>query len=349
MNTTSGKWITLIILLVSFTACSDNSDDGPSISGIYVVNEGNFNQGNASVTVYNAEAQDVVQQAFESQNNRPLGDVANNITRIEDRLYIVVNNSHKIEVVNPDDLSSIGTISIPEQGSPRNIVKARDGIAYVTNLYANTVSIVDLESLSVTGSIGVGNNPEGIAVANQRAFVANSGLGSGNTVTVIDVTTDEVINTLDVGDNPTDMVKDAADRIWLVCTGAYNDYSDPNDDTPGFLYVINSGTTSITNSIELGGHPSDIAISNNEGKVFILNEGIQIIRTSDLKLEATWALNRSLYALGVSETNKTYVYGADPKNYAQQGMAIKYDMNGVPVDSFDTGIIPGSFYMEIDK
>jgi YVTN family beta-propeller protein len=338
-----------LILLLGLSSCSDKKDDSVSISGIYVVNEGNFNQGNASITTYDAEEQKLVQQAFEKTNGRPLGDVANNITRIGDRLYIVVNNSHKVEVVNPDDLTSIGTIDIPNQASPRSIAKAREGIAYVTNLYGNNVSIVDLDAMEVTGSIAVGDNPEGIVVANGKAFVANSGLGSGNTVSVIDVTKDEVIRTMDVGDNPTDMVLDAADRVWLLCTGAYNDYNDPNDDTPGYLYVINSGTESIVNTIELGGHPGDLTISNKQGKVFVLNNAIQIIRTTDLVMEGSWSVNRNLYALQISDGDDTFLYGADPKNYAQQGLAVKYNMEGTAIDSFATGIIPGGFYVDLSK
>jgi YVTN family beta-propeller protein len=349
MSLKTGRWYIICTLIIALTACSDDKDNGPAVSGIFVANEGNFGQGNASITSYNAEENELTQQAFEATNGRPLGDVANSITRIDDRLYIVVNNSHKIEVVDPEDLTSIGTISIPDDASPRSIVKAREGVAYVTNLYGNSVSVVNLEDQEVIKEIAVGENPEGIAVANGKAYVANSGLGSGKTLSVIDATSDQLLETKEVGDNPTDIVVDAADRIWVLCTGAYNDFNDPNDDTPGYLYVINSGTGTVAETIELGGHPSDLVISNREGKVFVLNTSIQIIRTSDLNIETTWTLDRSLYALGISDADDTYLYGTDPKNYAQQGLAIKYDMEGVPVDSFATGIIPGSFYIDVSK
>ncbi|MEX2363269.1 MAG: DUF5074 domain-containing protein, partial [Balneolaceae bacterium] len=177
--------ISLVALLI-FAGCNTKSEpDEVTLAGIYVLNEGNFGQANASITSYNPETGVVTQNVYESVNGTPIGDALQSAALIDEKLYLVVNNSHKIEVVNPETFTNIGTIEIANGASPRYIAKAGEHKAYVTNLYANAVSIINLESLEETGSIEVGANPEGIAVVGTNAFVANSGFGNGNTVSII--------------------------------------------------------------------------------------------------------------------------------------------------------------------
>jgi len=43
-----------------------------------------------------------------------------------------------------------------------------------------------------------------------------------------------------------------------------------------------------------------------------------------------------------------FLRGSDAKNFAQSGLAIQYDLNGVKLDRFPTGIIPGTFYFSTE-
>lgn len=172
------------------------------MKGILVLNEGNFGQANASVTSYNPESGEVSQNRYENVNGSPIGDVLYSATEIGDRLYLVVNNSSKIEVVDKETFTKIATIRIANEASPRELVKVSETKAYVTNLFGNSVSVINLETNEEVSTIAVGSNPEGIAVVDELAYVANSGFGNGNTISVINTSSDTVMRTITVGDNP---------------------------------------------------------------------------------------------------------------------------------------------------
>jgi YVTN family beta-propeller protein len=338
------------MLLFLTTACKKNdSDSGTTLKGVFVLNEGNFGQANASITSYNPETGEVSQNRYENENGSPIGDVLYSATEIGDRLYLVVNNSSKIEVVDKETLTKIATIRIANEASPRELVQVSETKAYVTNLFGNSVSVINLETNEEDSTIAVGSNPEGIAIVGERAYVANSGFGNGNTISVIDSNTDEVINTVTVGDNPIIIKKQDNDQLWVVCAGAYGDFNDPNDDTPGTIYVLSGVTGEVIANFEVGGHPGDLLINDITDTAYLLNGGVMSINMNTFEISDSVFINRNFYSLGFSTTDETqFIWGADAKNFAQAGLAIQYDLNGVKIDSFPTGIIPGAFYFSAE-
>jgi len=334
----------LSFVVILAAGCSVNKSDSSTASGIYVLNEGNYGKGNASVTQFDPESGQVKQFVFQNRNGQPLGDLAQSVTHIGDKFYIVVNNSHKIRVVNDQDLSLVATIDIAAQASPRYLAEARSGIAYVTNLYGNTVSVLDLDKNEEVDTIPVGDNPEGIAVVGGRAYVANSGLGQGRTLMVIDTEKDVVIDTMSVYDNPTTVKADGEGRVWVVCTGAYNDYQDPNDDTPGRIVVLNGENGIRLADFEVGGHPTDMVINDARSSAYLLNGVVQRLSLVQPGVADSVFINRPLYALDMNPYSGTEIYGADPKDYTQSGQALIFNLEGAAVDSFKTGVIPGDFF-----
>ncbi len=292
---------------------------------------------------------EVAQNQYENRNGSPIGDILYSVTEIGERLYFVVNNSHKIEVVDKETLTKIATIRIAQEASPREIVQVSESKAYITNLYGNSVSVINLETNKEDTTITVGANPEGIKVVGNLAYVANSSFGNGNTLSVINTESDEVVNTISVGDNPVSISKEKNNRLWIVCAGAYGDFSDPNDDTPGKIYVIN-GTdgTEITN-FEVGGHPGDLVLNEKDDVAYLINGSLMSIDMNSFEILDEAFVNRSFYSIGLSTTDDgIYLWGSDAKNFAQAGIAIQYDINGVKLDSFPTGIIPGAFYFSAE-
>ena len=60
-------------------------------------------------------------------------------------------------------------------------------------------------------------------------------------------------------------------------------------------------------------------------------------------LPITPFINRSFYGLGYDWTSNQ-LYAADAVDYVQNGWVFRYANTGAVVDSFQVGIIPGSFY-----
>ena len=137
------------LLVLSLSACK-YEDDFPAGVGegnieAIVLNEGRIgtNMGAISVLYRNGM---VSPDVFRVVNNRPLGDVAQSITMINGKYFVTLNNSKKIEIVNPQTFKSEGTILYTQAGLPRQIVPVSDTTAIVSDLLSNNVSGTDLPS-----------------------------------------------------------------------------------------------------------------------------------------------------------------------------------------------------------
>src|SRR5688572_9286512 len=106
----------LTIFSIAFIACDKEDDEpdtpsNPSSPGVYIVNEGAFGSGNSSISFFDFQTNAVTNNIYQTTNGVPLGDVAQMMLVHQGKGYIVVNNSQKIEVVDSDNCTSIGTIS----------------------------------------------------------------------------------------------------------------------------------------------------------------------------------------------------------------------------------------------
>ena len=139
----------LISILFLFSCEKEKSNDPTTLfkadsGGIYITNEGNFQSGNSSVTYYSpAKGLDYV-DAYKGANNVALGDVCQSMNLINGKLYVVVNNSGKIEVCDPFSMRRIKTIT--GLTSPRYILPVSNTKAYVTDTYSNNISIINLNT-----------------------------------------------------------------------------------------------------------------------------------------------------------------------------------------------------------
>lgn len=312
------------------------------LKGVFVINEGSFSAANASLSYFNADSGKIFNNVFFNANNENLGSVANSITILDTLAFIVVNNSDKIEIINVNTFKKIATINLPSGSSPRNLTILNSTIAYVSNLLTNSVSVIDLQNYQVTRNIQVGANPEGIVIANSKLYVANSGFGNGNTITVISTATDQVIDTVHVGDNPISMTKDENENVYVLCTGAYNNFNDPNDDTPGGVWKINPTSDIITDTLIIDGHPGRLCLGSNNNGYFINNGAISEFDSQSLTIINDSLTIGNFYGLNYDPVTQK-IYALDPKDYfSQNGEMIIFDVSGNEIGRYEVGLIPGS-------
>ena len=195
---------TIIVFLITFffVACDDMKDiptpvNLPTTPGetgkMYVLSEGLFNMNNSTLGLLNFENSTLNTNFFLYQNNRGLGDTGNDMKSYGGKLWIVVNVSSQVEVV--DFKSGVSIKRIPFF-SASNVARQPRYIAfsgskaYVCS-FDGTVARIDTTSLNIEAVTTVGRNPDGIAVANGKLYVSNSGgLDAPNyskTVSVIDI------------------------------------------------------------------------------------------------------------------------------------------------------------------
>jgi hypothetical protein len=165
----------VIFFILTLTSCEKDPTAPPangtrkvSSKGLVVLNEGLFNMNNATLTWYDFKNETAHTDWFEMENNRKLGDTGNDLGVYGGKIYIVVNVSSQVEVLDAHTGKSIRQIPLfdgtkPRQ--PRNIAFLQNK-AFVCS-FDGTVAVIDTVSLTIEKYIRVGRNPDGITTAKQ--------------------------------------------------------------------------------------------------------------------------------------------------------------------------------------
>ena len=144
------QFVTILTLVVtlSTSALAQNN----SLESVFILNEGNFNAGNATLTHFETSNSTTSQAVFLTANSTGLGDVGQSLAWINKKIFAVINNSGKVVVIDPDSYAQVGQISLGAFSSPREIVPVSETKAYVTDLYGNKLYIVDLDDYSISST-----------------------------------------------------------------------------------------------------------------------------------------------------------------------------------------------------
>lgn len=209
-----------------------NPSADPSVAGIYLLNEGNMGSNKCTLDFLDFASGVYSRNIYPERNPhiaKELGDVGNDIEIYGSKMYIVVNCSHKVEVVDACSGVRISQIDIP---NCRN-VKFHEGKAYVSS-YVGPVAIgydspkgavyqIDTLSLSITNHVMVGYQPEEMEIIGDMLYVANSGgyrpPDYDNTVSVVRLSDFRQVEQITVGKNPGHLRKDKYGRLWVASRG----------------------------------------------------------------------------------------------------------------------------------
>ncbi|MEX0593667.1 MAG: DUF5074 domain-containing protein [Balneolaceae bacterium] len=349
----------LFLLVTLLASCNDSlSDRGQQAARqvVLVANEGNFTEGNGSISWHDPEGDGTLQRRFEQVNQRPLGGIIQSITRTESHLYIVTNSPNKIEKVSLPDLVHEQTLLTEDPAiTPVKIAVASENQAYVSSLYDHSVYRVDPESMTIeSGAIATGNNPQEVLIHDRYLFVANNGFGEDETLSVIDIDSDQTVETLTVGPGPLQMEMDDAGKIWVLSAGrtAYDENWNrvPEEDLPGRMDLVNPESLQVTDTIELEGQPSAFALDPRTGYAWVLGENrIDRIGLDNLVLEQSDLPARQFQTIGVSPWESRLFLG-ESRGYDQSGQVVIATPEGALIDSFQVGIAPTEIeFMDLDS
>ena len=335
----------LILLLFIFARCKkdevtpDPIEVAPVNSTALIINEGNFQWGNASLTRINLTTSEINQDVFFQANQRPLGDVFQSMLLVGDDLWLLVNNSQKIERVNKSTF--IAKPPIIGLQSPRYMLQFANTV-YITDLYANQIHRVNALTGEALPAISFSGWSEGITLdSNNKIWVCNATRGK---VMKIDPTSNQIIDSIAVGDMPRDLKLDNQGNIWVLCEGK----TFPNE-SAGSLWCFNPSTHAIVRSLQFSSnaHPSRLISIPENGELLFLKNGVCKINTSDSILNETPFIaqgSRLFYGLGYNAIDST-IWVSDAKDYQQSGDALVFKASdGSFIKSYSVGIIPSSFY-----
>lgn len=324
--------------------------------GVFILNEGNYTYGNASLSFYNRENREVSNQIFKNTNGFPVGDVLQSMTLMDSIAFLVVNNSGKILAMSATSFQYKGTIS--GLVSPRQMLILSSTKAYVSDLYNKAITIVNPTTYTKTGTISLKRSSESLLKFGNYVFAGN--WSKQNTIQIIDITNDQLVDSIVVARQPNSMLLDKNNKLWVLSDGGLA--SLPGGKAYACLTRINPVTFAIEKEFyfpDLNSAPTRLCSNSSRDTLYFLNGswGSSVnkggvyrmpVTDQDLPEEAFIPENgRLFYALGIDPQNHE-VYVSDAVDYQQPGWVLRYSPNALLVDSFKTDIIPAAFCFKYD-
>ena len=352
-----------LVVPTEYDIINDVPDPDTSIRGFYLVNEGNMGSNKCTLDYFDYFTGLYARNFYAERNPnviKELGDVGNDIGIYGSKLYVVVNCSHKVEVLDSRTGTRLGQVDIPNC----RYVRFYRGKAYVSS-YVGPVLIdpdapkgavyeVDTTSLKVTRKVSVGYQPEEMEIVDDYMYVANSGgyrvPNYDNTVSVIQMVDFKQVQQIPVGINLHRLKKDRYNKLWVTSRGDYQS-------RPSRMYVLDKrrgyNQMIVTDTLPFG--VSNMAIRgdslyfystewNNYTQSNTITYGIVDVRTKQLVSDnfITDGTEKEItipYGIAVHpETGDILV--TDAKNYVSSGTLYCFDRQGRKKWSVRTGDIP---------
>ena len=228
----------LAVLLMGtavMTSC-DPAEDYPETylqvysTGAYVVNSGNMGSKiESSLTAIDYASSTATQNVFKAANGRSLGDTANDGIVYGNKIYLAVDQSNTIEVIDKKTKRSIKQIKTTDllgnaEGVEPRHISADGGKVYFTT-YGGYVAAVDTTSFALQKKWKVGSYPEGLVIAHGNIYVVNSNYGKGGgNISCINLSNDKVeTKNIEGVNNPTCIYY--ASNVLYVLDNQYYDAS----------------------------------------------------------------------------------------------------------------------------
>ena len=334
-------WV--ILLLVS---CKDKAEEEPKLEnfifsgGYYICNEGNFTYSNASLSYVDPESGRVENQVFVRTNGFPLGDVVQSAAIINNILFIVVNNSGKVVLCDPNTVKVIKTI----EGlvSPRYVEQISDSLVLISDLYDTRLHVVNLNTFQLRAlEIGAGSEE----MIRYQDFLYTNTWSGGNKIHKISTQTLTKEGEIVVTAGPLSMAR-VGHNLWVISQG-------DEDENPALTRInLLDFTIDYTYSLQGSASPSNLSVDSLNKKLYFLAGGHPVkegdkgglfsFDYEELCLDSTAIVPRANslfyhhYYDGVSKEH----FLCDAKDYLQDGTLLRYNEEGLLLDSYKLSVIP---------
>jgi hypothetical protein len=313
--------------------------------GILILNEGLFQYNNANLSWVSTTDYSINAEFFEQKSTRKLGDTGNDIKQYGGKIYVVVNVSGTLEVINANSGKSIKQIDFKngtQNKQPRSIAFCK-GKVFIS-CFDGFVDVVDTTSLQIEKRIKVGLNPDHIISSGTKVYVSNSGGLSfpsmDSTISVINPTNLEEESKIIVGKNPGSL-KIIENDLFVIVRGNYTTI-------PSVLKKVNCTNHTISTFTNV---QKPVIIEKMEGSLLVAYQNNSTLTVGELDCNTGNWINSSLISGNHFET--LYNIHFEPKNkkiycfetfdYTITGEILEFDNQGIKKKSFSSGgLIPNS-------
>ena len=337
------KYLIIILLTLLLVGCNDMYDvprepiwnDSTETTRLLVLSEGLFNMNNSTLALVNLQTGDIDYDHFRSTKGRGLGDTGNDMKLYGSKIYITVNISSQLEVIDALSHQSIKRIALfNEDGvarQPRYVTFCKDK-AYVS-CFDGWVARIDTTTLEIDGWAQCGNNPDNLTVCNNKLYVSNSGGLDNpfydNSVSVIDLDSFKEIRRIQVGVNPGCIATDSEGDVYVITRGDY-------DDEDYTLHKIDSEIDTVVESFTHL-HPLKMVVHNDLAYMYSYNykSGEQWIKVFDCLTDKVINENfitddtkiQTPFSLTINPENGD-LYITEAYNYVLWGDLLCFNRNG---------------------
>lgn len=355
--------------IILFSSCDDGSEEidiepiDPPVevdtTGVLVVNQGNFGQGNGSVSYYDEDQMSISNQVIKNANSEnAIGAIIESIYHLDSVGFLVCNAPDKIEFFNLNDYTYLSnpTTSVSQ---PRYMTIVGDK-AYITcwgpftanyTLEESYVAVMDLSTKEIVNSLECGSGPEGIMAIGNKLFIANS---FETSVTVIDLNNDSS-SKIDLGAAPQHFALDGSGTLWVSLGSAFGAHTSENVG----LQSINTESNSKGAFVQVPNLSDDgvLAIDGAGEKMYVLAaapwpETDTNVLEFDINAKSLagdpLVSGKNFIGIGYNvSTDKLYV--ADAAGFAGNGKIMVYDIDGLLLDEQVTSIGPFHFMFNVSS
>lgn len=333
-------YLLLFLIPILITGCDRSNIITPepppsvSITGAYILSEGGFSPGTASLSFYDIPDNIFTENIF---NPGQFGLFPSGIIRHNGFLYVTEQGNFG----SPGKvykLDSNGTVLVenPSVGMNPYGITISNGKVYVTNGPASNVSVLDENNLSLITTIPVGVYPQEITSQSNRVYVCNTSAFGGaddSTVSVINAQTDIVEKTITVRKDPTSIVVNNDFRIVVGCGGG-----------SGMIYLIDKDTLGIVDSAFISdGFGKEIAVDKESSNIYFISGNGNIVRLNqqnkftEIIIQAP--VTSFYYGYNFDWRNRKH-YVLDARNFVTQGRMDIFAIGGTFERTITTGIAP---------
>lgn len=329
-------------------------------SGIYLVNQGNQGSNKARLDFLNFHNGFYIRDVFTEYNPevvKGLGDTGNDVQVYKGKVFVAVNGSHKVEIMDAYSMKRLAQVDVPNC----RFIAFDGNHAYVTSYVAKdkeslktqkgALYCIDLDTYKVTGQVTVGYQPEQLVIMDGKAYVANSGgyvAGYDDTVSVVDLKSMKVEYDIKVAINLGLMLVDAEGTIWVSSQGNFSDVSSTLNYLvkKGDKYELGGSVNVPVSSMALAGDKIYVIGSTYTPPAWALTTTYNIVNAKTRKLESgsfitdgTESDIATAFTVTVNPGNGD-IYVTDAKDYVSSGTLHCYTGSGKHKWRVRTGDIP---------
>lgn len=339
---------------------TSSADTG--LEGIYLLNEGNMGSNKCTLDFLDCSTGVYWRNIYSERNPnvaKELGDVGNDVGIYGSKMYIVVNCSHKVEVVDARSCVRIGQIDIPNC----RYVRFNGGRAYISS-YVGPVAMgndspkgavyeVDTLSLTISRSVAVGYQPEEMEIVDGQLYVANSGgyrpPEYDNTVSVVRLSDMRQVRQIEVAKNPGHVKQDRYGRLWVSSRG-------DNTQREGCLQMLavspRTGRMEVEKSFDIAVgnmavhgdrlyYFTSVSAGGGDAQYGVIDLSTLEVLTGNFITDGTDRKIAVPYALAIMPESGNILI-SDAKNYVSSGTLYCFSPDGKCLWSVRTGDIPAN-------